>query len=605
MKTLREAPSGHLRVPSWSGRLGVPHVIHQVSKRNVLASPGSSRLALQASSVLVRPEVSVAEGPAELKSRLVTPQTLADHKSMFCSVLYEYEYWVDDAWVEGSIPAELEGTYFRNGPGMQINNGKVSRHTFDGDGMVVSLAIKDGRAYFRNKYVRTKGFVAEQAAGRPLFRSTFSSGAADGGLFNPFDLKFKNVANTGAVYWAGKLYALWEAGLPHELDPRTLDTLGETNMKGLIGDRLAGHYRVTREADGSRRWCTFSTNIQFSGNFISFFEFDESGRRVAHSSHPLKGVDITFVHDMVVSENWYIVVLGPIEFDRRRFAAEYLLGRCSIAQCLKYNENLDTQVMLFPRPGRPGSGQRSPRVLRTPQPFFPFHHVNAYEADGGQRIVIDTVAWDDVTFDIHQFNVQEDYYVGGSRAEYFRLDVDLRGPGTVMQRRLLHNRTVEFPAMHPDWTGRPHSHAYFMADTVGHHLHWGPGQAIVKVELGHGPGTSGRQGDEAVVAQQMWEAGPRCFLGEPLFVPRPNSRSDDDGWILVAKHDAASMKASFVILDAQDLKKGPLATIHLPHLLPASLHGSFTPEYLGPDPRDESVPRWKQPVPVRDVGAGL
>jgi all-trans-8'-apo-beta-carotenal 15,15'-oxygenase len=41
-----------------------------------------------------------------------------------------------------------------------------------------------------------------QAAGRPLFRSAFTKGSADGSpFFNPFDLDMKNVANTGG--WCG------------------------------------------------------------------------------------------------------------------------------------------------------------------------------------------------------------------------------------------------------------------------------------------------------------------------------------------------------------------------------------------------------------------
>ena len=42
------------------------------------------------------------------------------------------------------------------------------------------------------------------------------------------------------------------------------------------------------------------------------------------------------------------------------------------------------------------------------------------------------------------------------------------------------------------------------------------------------------------------------------------------------------------------LSAGPLAVLHLPHHLPGSLHGSFSTEYLGPDPSDETVPRWKE-----------
>lgn len=50
-----------------------------------------------------------------------------------------------------------------------------------------------------------------QAAGRPVHRTAFTRGAADGNpLFNPFDFTLKNVANTGVLAWGGKLYALYE-----------------------------------------------------------------------------------------------------------------------------------------------------------------------------------------------------------------------------------------------------------------------------------------------------------------------------------------------------------------------------------------------------------
>lgn len=35
----------------------------------------------------------------------------------------------------------------------------------DGDGMITSLAIKDGKAYFRNKFVRTPFFKVEEKEG--------------------------------------------------------------------------------------------------------------------------------------------------------------------------------------------------------------------------------------------------------------------------------------------------------------------------------------------------------------------------------------------------------------------------------------------------------
>ena len=57
---------------------------------------------------------------------------------------------------------DLEGTYLRNGPGLLLNHPKVKRHNYDGDGMILSLAFHNGHAYFRNKFVRTQGFLEEQ-----------------------------------------------------------------------------------------------------------------------------------------------------------------------------------------------------------------------------------------------------------------------------------------------------------------------------------------------------------------------------------------------------------------------------------------------------------
>lgn len=82
--------------------------------------------------------------------------------------------------VEGTIPAELSGTLLRNGPGLfEIGDKKVGQ-PFDGDGLVCTFAFKEGKAFFRNKYVRTEGFVREQREQKPLYRSAFNKGLPDG-----------------------------------------------------------------------------------------------------------------------------------------------------------------------------------------------------------------------------------------------------------------------------------------------------------------------------------------------------------------------------------------------------------------------------------------
>lgn len=54
----------------------------------------------------------------------------------------EIEGWVTE--IEGEIPLELEGTLLRNGPALFERKG-LRKVFLDGDGMVSSLAIKNGK----------------------------------------------------------------------------------------------------------------------------------------------------------------------------------------------------------------------------------------------------------------------------------------------------------------------------------------------------------------------------------------------------------------------------------------------------------------------------
>ena len=67
---------------------------------------------------------------------------------------------------------------------------------------------------------------------------------------------------------------------------------------------------------------------------------------------------------------------------------------------------------------------------------------------------------------------------------------------------------------------------------------------------------------------QRWSPGRDSFCQEPIFVPRPQSSAEDDGWILAPVFRSATSTTDLVILDAQNLSQGPIATIHLPHHIP-------------------------------------
>src|SRR5215510_16160387 len=64
------------------------------------------------------------------------------------------EITADDLPVIGEIPKDLEGVYLRNGPN-PIFAPRGRYHWFDGDGMVHAITFRDGKATYRNRWVRT------------------------------------------------------------------------------------------------------------------------------------------------------------------------------------------------------------------------------------------------------------------------------------------------------------------------------------------------------------------------------------------------------------------------------------------------------------------
>src|SRR3954462_1394719 len=78
------------------------------------------------------------------------------------------EWDADGLEVEGDLPADLDGVYLRNTEN-PVHPSIGSYHPFDGDGMLHQLRFRDGTASYRNRFVRTDGFRAEQEASRPLW----------------------------------------------------------------------------------------------------------------------------------------------------------------------------------------------------------------------------------------------------------------------------------------------------------------------------------------------------------------------------------------------------------------------------------------------------
>jgi len=197
--------------------------------------------------------------PASAASAPASPAyDRADWASAFRNVGVELD-GVELVASRGTIPAELVGTLYRNGPGRLERGGQWVHHPFDGDGMITALRFAGGKAELRNRFVRTEGWQAEQKAGRFLYRGVFGTQKPGGPVANAFDLRLKNIANTHVVRLGDQLLALWEAAEPYALDPDSLETRGLSLLDGVLkpGEAFSAHPRFDPGHHGAPRMVTF------------------------------------------------------------------------------------------------------------------------------------------------------------------------------------------------------------------------------------------------------------------------------------------------------------------------------------------------------------
>ena len=107
------------------------------------------------------------------------------------------EVTADNLDVIGEIPTELNGLYIRNGMNPQSG---YSDHWFFGNGMVHGINLENGKATYKNRYVKT-----------PYYEDDMDM------MGSSFDMK-ASPANTHVIRHAGKILALEEAHHPWIID---------------------------------------------------------------------------------------------------------------------------------------------------------------------------------------------------------------------------------------------------------------------------------------------------------------------------------------------------------------------------------------------------
>ncbi len=446
--------------------------------------------------------------------------------------LTEHDYRVED--ISGTIPADLRGTLYRNGPGRwQDHTGRPLHHLFDGDGMLSAFTLAEGTVHYKNRYVRTPHYTGKSGT-RHLGTPAPGGWSANIGRFMP------NLANTNVVEHAGHLYALWEGGPPHEIDPDTLDTLGVRRFGGEL--RWMGSYSAHPSICPRTREM-FNFGVEFiPGPHLRIYRTNPSGRLRHFRSVSLPYV--AMVHDFAITERYLVFVVSPIIPD----AVPVALGLKSLGDALQYQPRRGSVFILVPRAGGKVRRIDSEAVMV-------FHLSNAY--DDGEDVVVDAIRYQDgrLLKRIARFQSSSLEDAPSVFARY-----RITRTGRILDEALC-EQPCEFPRHHGGFAGRPHRYSYFNT-----RRHLGAFyDSITKLDLTDRTETT------------YTSAGTGNSFCEPVFTPKAGAAAEDDGWLLSVEYLADSHTSQLVILDAADLERGPVATAALTHHIPQGFHGNYVP----------------------------
>lgn len=461
--------------------------------------------------------------------------------------------------VIGRVPERLSGVYLRNTQN-PVHQPKGTYHPFDGDAMVHALRFDRGRVEYRNRFVRTKGFLEEQAAGRALYAGLIDRPSlaerpgwgARGGL--------RDTAATDVIVHAGQVLAtFYQCGEPYRLDPVTLAPRGVSawGAQVMADNGISAHPKVC-----PRTGDLLFFNYSKQAPFLHYGEVDAQDRLVHYVPVPLPGPRLP--HDMVFTEHFAILDDFPLHWDEALLAE----GRHKLV----YHADRPSRFAIVPRRHAPQTGIRWFEA----SPTYVLHWLNAWEE--GDVIVM------------HGYHQQTPMPAGGYDRTGETLGPNRYGPtlyewrfdlatGRTQERRL-DERLLEFGTVDTRRWGRPYRYSYNMVAHPGSFLFDG----IVRYDHVSGQSSqhdfgAGRFGSESPFAA--------CHDADPA-----DPDGEDDGYVLSFVTDLNADRSECVVLDARDLAAGPVARILLPHRIASGTHACWADarEFTSPTSPGSTAP---------------
>jgi carotenoid cleavage dioxygenase len=430
---------------------------------------------------------------------------------------------VADLPVAGELPADLCGSYLRNGPNPRFDPIGSFIYPLDGDAMIHRITLENGRASYSNRFVHTPMVTLEEQRGEAIW-----SGLTDG-YTPPADVvgnelagTFRQLPQVNIVNHGGRLMAMAEADQPYLLNPADLATIAQTDCDGAMRVGSTAHPKID-----PRTGEMVIFNYALEAPYLTWSVIGADGHAL-RTPTPIDGLtEPIMIHDMALTEKYVVLFVNPLVFD----LAAALTG----GSVLSWRPEVGTRIVLIPRDGT------AARWIHT-DTFWVWHFANAFDnADG--TVTVDYVE--------HRYPTGLTRPTAPNKPALTRATCN---PATgAITRTAISDRTgVEFPRIDDRLLTRKHHRVA----TVG------------KSDTDSGELNSMWFHDLTRGTEASWT--PNVALGEPIYIPG----SERDYWGAIGT-DPVNLRSRFYLLVADNPADGPLATIELPQRVPTGLHGNW------------------------------
>ena len=329
-------------------------------------------------------------------------------------------------------------------------------------------------------------------------------------------------ANTHVVRHAGRILCMEEASFPYEVTGE-LDTVGPHDFGGRLTTAMTAHPKICPRT-GEMHFFGYG----FTPPFLTYHVADASGELVVSREIEVPGS--TMMHDFNLSERFAIFMDLPAVFDLE----------LAMSGTMPYRFD-------------PSYGARL-GVVRRDDPFgdvrwfeidpcFVFHPLNAH--DDGSTITLDVIRYREV------WGFDDD------PAALWRWTIDLER-GTVTETQI-DDRPCDFPRVDDRQISLEARRGWATTLPLGSDPHVQGALTVYDLPTG---------------SNETFQLGEGRVAGEAVFAPADDA-AGGPGWLLAYVYDASSDISEVVVLDADDITAGPVATIPLPVRVPHGFHGSW------------------------------